>query len=323
MVYKTFVFFMICFLPPSFANDYLSRPPKKEIAYVVSDIEIPFWKIMSYGIKSQAKKLGYEVSVYSANNIKKNELQNMATALKNRVAGIVISPISSSTAVTLLKLASRAKIPVVISDIGADSGEYVSFITSDNALGAYEIGRVLTKKMKQLDWEDATVGIIAIPQKRSNGQARTAGFLKALQEAKIKSSGILQQVDFSYAETYAYAKKLIYDDPKLRAIWLQGSDKYQAALDAIKDSGKEGKVLLLCFDAEPEFLEMIPKGALVGSAMQQPFLMGEKALLMMHKHLNDEKVIKEIELPVLAISAQNIYSHLPLIKRNVLGLEEK
>jgi len=294
---------------------------KKQLAYLASDTSIPYWEIMSKGINAQAKQLGYEVSLYNANNILKNELKNTVEALRSKVDALIISPVSSSSAVTVLKLAQRAQIPVVISDIGADSDEYISYIAADNRQGAYALGQILAKKMHQLKWQDGSVGIIAIPQKRANGKARTAGFLEAMQEAEIQTSGLYQQVDFSYKETYNYAKKLIAEDPKLRALWLQGSDKYKGALDAISDADKEGEILLVCFDAEPEFLEMIPRGELVGAAMQQPFLMGEKAVELVDAHLHNKKVQKKVLIPILPISQENIQSSLPLIKRNVLGLQ--
>ena len=53
-----------------------------------------------------------------------------------------------------------------------------------------------------------------------------------------------------------YSKKLIDENKNLRAIWLQGSDKYKGALDAIKKANKQNEIALICFDAEPEFLEM-------------------------------------------------------------------
>ncbi|MEA3288896.1 MAG: substrate-binding domain-containing protein [Campylobacterota bacterium] len=301
-----------------FAND------DKKLAYLVSDIRIPFWNIMAKGIKEGAKEKGYEVQVYSAHNIKKTELQNTVKVIASKADGLIISPINSSTAVTILKLAKQASIPVVISDIGTQGGDYVSYISSNNKDGAYNIGQVLANKMKELGIDKTgTVGIIGIPQKRANGKARTTGFMDAMDKAGIKSAGLEQQVTFSYEETYSFSKKLIKNNPDLKALWLQGSDKYQGALDAIKDSGNEGEILLLCFDAEPEFMDMIPKGTLVGAAMQQPFLMGEKAVEMMDAHINGQKVEKNIQLEVLAVSTDNIKSKLPIIKRNVLGIIEE
>ena len=110
---------------------------KKKIAYIVSDIRIPFWQIMSKGIKNSADELGYDVTVYSSNNIKKTEIKNTLQAIKNQVDAIILSPINSSSAVTVLKFANSANIPVIISDIGTQRGEYLSYISSDNENGAY------------------------------------------------------------------------------------------------------------------------------------------------------------------------------------------
>lgn len=297
---------------------YLNAEEKKKLIYLNPDSSIPFWQIMTKGVKFSAKQLNYDIEVYSANNSSKKELQNLVSAIEKEPIGLVISPTDSSQCVTLLKLAKRANIPVVISDIGTNSGEYVSYISSNNKIGAYKIGQVLSKIMIERDLVDSSVGIISIPQKRLNGKLRTAGFLKALKEKGIKTADIRQQVDFSLEETYIYSKELIKNNPNMKALWLQGSDKYKGALKAIKESKKE--ILLLTFDAEPEFLDLIPKDIIIGAAMQQPFLMGEMAVKTLDKYLNKEKIEKSIQLPILAISKENIEKELPLIKRNVLGL---
>ncbi len=292
-----------------------------KLAYLVSDQRIPFWDIMARGIKSKAESLGYGLEVYSAENNKKHELENTVKALRNKVSGLIISPINSSTSVTILRLAKKAGMPVVISDIGTDAGEYLSFISSDNQTGAYQIGQILAKKMTDMNWHGGSVGIVAIPQERANGQARTVGFMRAMKEAGIKSAGIRQQVDFSYQETYNHSTALIKQNSDLRALWLQGSDRYQAALDAIANAHKKDDILLVCFDAEPAFLKLIPQGILVGAAMQQPYYMGEKAVESLHRHLQGKEVEKNQQLPILAISAKNINEKLPVIRRNVLGME--
>ncbi len=301
----------------------VSVKQEKSLVYIVSDLRIPFWAIMARGIKNRTEALGYELEVYSAQNSPKSELEFTAKAIRSGVAGIIISPTTSSACTTVLKLASAADIPVVISDIGTDGGEYVSYISSDNKTGAYEIGKVLADELRRRSWQEGRVGIISIPQKRSNGQLRTAGFMRAMEEAGIKGADIKQQEDFSYDETYRYAKELIETYPDLRALWLQGSDRYQGALDAIAHAGKKDQILLATFDAEPEFLELIPKGILVGSAMQQPYLMGQKSVEVMDDYLHRRRVAKDIQLPIVAVSTQNIAQKLPLIQRNVLGIESE
>lgn len=301
----------------------LNANSNKKIAYIVSDTTIPYWDIMSRGIKNSAKNLGYEVEIYNSFNDSKTELKNTIKAINENVSAIIISPNNSSSCSTILKLSKKANIPVIISDIGTDSGEYISYISSDNKKGAYDIGKILAEKISILRIPNPKVAIISIPQKRLNGQERTSGFIKAMEESAIKNTNLKQQVTFSKEETYNFTKELLNENSDLTAIWLQGSDKYQGALDAIYESGKKDKVLLLTFDAEPEFLELITNNTLVASAMQQPFLMGEKAVIFLDKYFNNKEIQKDYKLPVLAISKENIKDNLTLIKRNVFGIDDK
>lgn len=313
--------FKIMVLLLFFISNLYSNQQKK-LAYIVSDINIPFWQIISKGIKDKSNELGYEIHIYSSNNLKKNELENLASAISLKIDGLIISPINSSTASTLLEIANMNKIPTIVADIGSDSQNYLSFISSDNKKGAYELGKILSKYMKSLSWnKEGTVGIIAIPQKRLNGKDRTIGFIQALEEDNIKVSGMYQQVDFSYEETYNYSKKLIDENKNLRAIWLQGSDKYKGALDAIKKANKQNEIALICFDAEPEFLEMIQNGDLVASAMQQPYIIGQEAVVTLNNYFNNKEVKKEQKMEILSISKENIDDKLKIIKLNVLGIK--
>jgi ribose transport system substrate-binding protein len=316
---NTFFVSLLLFFIFTTLNLYAVDKETKRFAYIVSDLRIPYWSIMERGMLTQANALGVHLKTYSAQNDAKKELEFLIKAIKDKVDGIIISPTNSAASVMLLRLAKSANIPVVILDIGTDEGEYVSYVFSNNKEGGYESGKILVEEFQVRGWQNKRVGIIAIPQKRVNGQERTAGFMKALKEAQIRGAGIKQQVDFSYKETYEFSKELISQNPDLGAIWLQGSDRYKGALDAISEADKEGEVLLLCFDAEPEFIEMIRNKELLVVGMQQPFLMGQKAVFALYEYLNNKVVEKHIEIPMLSIHFKNIDKMLPLIKKNVLG----
>ena len=311
-----FIIFFTLFLTTTYANSGSNK-----IAYIVTSEKIPFWSIMSRGINNSAKKLGYEVKIYDSKNSIKHELELTVQAIKDGVSGIIISPNNSSSCVMVLKLAANANIPVVISDVGTDSGEYVSYISSNNKDGAYAIGIVLANKMKELKINNKRVGIVAIPQNRLNGQQRTNGFMKAMEEFNIKGADLKQIQEWDEKETYNFVKSMITRYTNLGAIWIQTSNMYQGAIDAIKDSGKKDEVLLISFDAEPAFIDLIQKNVLVGSAMQQPFLMGEESMNTMHKHLIGKTVPKDIQVPILSVSIKNIKKILPIIRRNVLGIK--
>jgi ribose transport system substrate-binding protein len=109
----------------------------KEIVYLTPGLDLPFWRYLSKGIEAAAKKGGYSYSALDSHNSADTQLKNAQDAIARGVAGIAISPTDSSTAPSVLALAARAHIPVVVADIGTNSGEYVSFVISDNKEGAH------------------------------------------------------------------------------------------------------------------------------------------------------------------------------------------
>ena len=71
---------------------------ERTLAYLVPDIRITFWDIMARGIQQKATELGYELSVHSADNLARRELEATVAAIDSGVDGIILSP----TANTLL-----------------------------------------------------------------------------------------------------------------------------------------------------------------------------------------------------------------------------
>src|SRR6185312_14555006 len=99
----------------------------KEIVYLTPGLDLPFWRYLSKGIEAEAKKAGYSYTALDSHNSAETQLKNAQDAIARSV----------------LALAARAKIPVVVADIGTNSGEYVSFIISDNYQGAHGVGEAL------------------------------------------------------------------------------------------------------------------------------------------------------------------------------------
>ena len=145
------------------------RRRSKELVYLTPGLDLPFWRYLSKGIESVAKKNGYSYQALDSHNSAQTQLQNAQDAIARGVAGIVISPTDSSTCPSVLELAAKAKIPVVIADIGTNSGDYVSFIISDNYKGAYGVGEALAAAIKKKGWDGAPSA-----SSRSRRPARTA-----------------------------------------------------------------------------------------------------------------------------------------------------
>ncbi len=246
-----------------------------------------------------------------------------AAATPPEPCGISLACSAISTAPSVLQLAKRANIPVVIADIGTNSGDYESFIISDNYRGAHDVGTALAAALKKKGWENGSVGIVAISQARKNGQARTKGFLDGLKEGGFtgKDAGMQQMQSYTADETFKFVQDMLTANPDMRGLFVQTDQPAIGALRAIKAARRNGEVLVAAFDGIPDFVELLKSGDLVVSGMQQPYLMGVRSGEAMIDALSGKKPEKEITVPILAVTSENIEKELPTVKETVFANE--
>ena len=299
-----------------------SAEEKGELVYMTPGLDVAFWRYLSEGVKSVAVKNGYGFTALDSTNDPQTQLQNAQDSIARGVVGIILSPTDSSTAPTVLALAKNADIPVVIADIGTDSGEFVSVIGSNNYEGAYGVGNALSVAMTEAGKADETVGIVSISQARLNGQARTKGFKDAMMEGGVTGDAGLQQMQaYTAEETFRFTQDMITANPNMGGMFVQTDGPTLGALRAIKAARREGDIMVAAFDGIPEFVPLLQSGELIASGMQQPYLMGVRSADAMVEHLNGNKPDKEITVPILIVTSRNIEELLPTIKETVFANE--
>ena len=67
----------------------------KDIVYLTPGLDLPFWRYLSEGVESVAKKEGYGFQAFDSHNDAQTQLKNAQDAIARGVAGIVISPTDS------------------------------------------------------------------------------------------------------------------------------------------------------------------------------------------------------------------------------------
>ena len=295
----------------------------KDIVYLTPGLDLPFWRYLSKGVEAAAKEKGYGFQALDSHNSAQTQLQNAQDSIARGVAGIVISPTDSSTAPSVLALAKKANIPVVIADIGTNSGDFASFISSDNYRGAHDVGTALAAALKKKGWEKGSVGIVAISQARKNGQARTKGFLDGLKEGGFegKEAGLQQMQSYTADETFKFTQDMLTANPGMRGLFIQTDQPAIGALRAIKAARKTDDLLVAAFDGIPDFVDLLKSGTLVVSGMQQPYLMGVRSGEAMMTAIGGGTPDKEITVPILAVTSENIEQELPTVKKTVFANE--
>lgn len=296
-----------------------ARAAGKQLAYLTPGLDLPFWRILAKGIDDAAKAAAGGSTAYDSHNNAQTQLQNAQDAIARKVDGILISPTDSSTCPAVLNLAKRAGIPVVIADIGTTSGEYASFIISDNYQGANGIGKVLAQKMTAKGGTKHEVGLVTISLARNNGKARTSGFMKAMDDAGIKQVALSQMQTYTADETLRFVQDMLTAHPDLGGLFIETDQPTLGALRAVAAAHKEKQVLVAAFDGIPEFVDLIKKGAIVGSGMQQPYLMGQRSAEALLQHLAGKTPEKQILVPIQVVTRENIAQLEPTIRKTVFG----
>ncbi|MEO8713908.1 MAG: substrate-binding domain-containing protein [Acetobacteraceae bacterium] len=291
----------------------------KQLVYLTPGLDLPFWRVLAKGIDDTAKAAGGASTAYDSHNSAQTQLQNAQDVIARKVDGIIISPTDSSTCPAVLNLAKRAGIPAVIADIGTTGGDYVSFIISDNFQGAYGIGQVLAKAMTAKGWNKNTVGLVTISLARNNGKARTNGFMKAMDEAGIKQAALSQMQTYTADETLKFTQDMLTAHPDMRGLFVETDQPTLGALRALNASRRENDMLVAAFDGIPDFVELIKQGKIVGSGMQQPYLMGERSAQAMLDHLSGKSPEKQILVPIEVVTRENIAQVEPTIRKTVFG----
>lgn len=292
-----------------------------EVVYLAPDLDMPYWRYMAKGVESEAKKGGHSFRAMSSNHSAAAQLQNAEEVIARGVAGIVLSPTDSSTAPSVLQRAEKAHIPVVVADVGTNSGECVCFVTTDNRDGAYQVGQALVEALKQKG--GGTVGVVSLSLARNNGKLRTEGFQQALAEGHIKEAGLVEMHNYTADETAAFTKDMLAANPGMRGMFVQEDAPTLGAVRAIRAAGRGGDFLLASFDGTPETLDCLRKGEILISGMQQPGLMGVRAAEALIAHLQGKKVDRQIFVPILLVTAQSLDEQLPTIRKHVFANEAR
>ncbi|MCV2362879.1 substrate-binding domain-containing protein [Paucibacter sp. DJ1R-11] len=296
-----------------------------QVVYLTPGLDLPFWRTLGQGVQQYVEARGHGFQVLDSRNSDALQLQNAQAALGKGVAGLVLSPTSSKSAVDVLDLASKARVPVVVADIGTNGGDYVSYVKSDNYKGAYGVGEALAQVMKERGWQGEPYAMCTIALDRKNGQDRTNGFRDAMRDAGFgKELALRQMKTYSTEETYGFVKDLLTQHPKLRGLFVEVDQPTLGALQAIRELKRSNDLLLGSFDGIPEFVDLLRRKALVAVGMQQPLLMGSQAAeALLASRSAASPPAKQILVPVLIATSQNIDQWLPVAKKTVFGSDVK
>ena len=144
-------------------------------------VQAPFYTAMLYGIVSEAKKLGYRVSILDAGGFGNVDQQvtQIGNLVVKRVSAILVDPADPNAVVGAIEPAHAAHIPV----LGA--GSRVPDAERSVSSSHCDIGKALAVGAKKLFPKGGTIAVLAGPPGATWSTLRLKCFKKAIIGSKI------------------------------------------------------------------------------------------------------------------------------------------
>ncbi|HEX4749120.1 MAG TPA: substrate-binding domain-containing protein [Bryobacteraceae bacterium] len=238
------------------------------------------------------------------------EMQIMETMVNRQVDAIALAPSDRSAFKVVVNRAAEAHIPVVIYDSGLDGGKFTSFVATDNyaggAMGADRMGRILTGQGK--------IVMIKTTPGGASTTAREDGFRNELHTKFPKIQILDERFGMAIiAQSLAVAENMLTAHPDLNGIFCSNESGTTGAAQAIKE--RNSRVKIVGFDSSPLLIQELSEGTIDSLVIQDPFRMGETAVIEAAKAARGEKLPKELFLAPRLITAVDLND--PAVKKQL------
>ena len=266
----------------------------------------PFLVTMANGAKKaigEWKGKGVEIDMILTNGGDTDTTKQVADLedlYAQGVDGLVLFPGDSIVVAEPVKnIFNKAGIPVVITDIGLQSGSWDTFIITDNYAGGQSAADLMAKHVPA----GAKVITFDHAPGNDNAQNRQRGF-----EDQAKKLGLDVQPEKFLKLSLEEGRRLMEDTlvaiPDIKGVYFFNQVVAQGAAAALAAANRTD-VMLVSFDLDPVSYGMVKDGKILGLVVQDPFKMGYEGINAMVTKLQGGKPVERMDIPTRILTKEN------------------
>jgi ribose transport system substrate-binding protein len=268
---------------------------KPYIPVISKGFQHQFWQAVKQGSEKAAKDFNVDITFEgpgSESEVDK-QIEMLQTALDKKPAAICFAALDSKAAIPLLEKAKAAKIPVIGFDSGVDSDIPASTAATDNIAAA---AAAADHMAALLGSAGGKVAIIAHDQTSRTGIDRVKGFTDQI-TAKYPNIKIVstQYGAGDPLKSTDIAKAVIAANPDLKGYFGANEGSMKGVMNGVKESGMEGKIVMIGYDAGKQLKDEIRAGTVAGAISQDPVGIGYKCVEAAVKAIKGETLPKVID----------------------------
>lgn len=279
---------------------------EKKLTLIQGVTNEPFYITMACGAKDAARAAGDSLSVTGPGQwdvSQQTSVVNSVTA--KRPDAVLIAPVDSQAMIAPLRQMKNAGVKIVQVDTNVtDMSVGASWISSDNAAG----GRLAAKSLAKLTGGHGTVLIVDVKAGTSTTDARNQGFRDELKNDPGITVLTTQYDNDDPAKAASVVTSTLAAHPDLAGIFATNLNSTSGAATGLRQAGKQGKVKLVGFDAEPKEIEDLKNGSVQAVVAQDPYRIGKLGVEQALKALSGKKTTATIKTGLVTITSTDVAS---------------
>jgi len=243
------------------------------------------------GAKKAAEALNADLHVEVPDGTGAGQTATLVTCSTEDIDGLAVSPLAPDDQTSLLsRLASQIK--VVTYDNDLPNSLRHAYVGANNVMG----GRLAADLVKKALPDGGKIAIFIGDNERQNARIRLQALINALGNVRESSADEPEQDPAQAAEVGKYsvvgtffdasdsekalanAEQVLKDHPDLEGMVALYGYNGPACLKALTGAGKLKDIPVIAFDEHDATLAGIEEGSVVGTVVQDPYLMGYKAI---------------------------------------------
>ncbi len=218
--------------------------------------------------------------------------------------GIAISPVNPTNQTEMINQAAKQAL-VLTQDSDAPQSDRACYVGTDNRAAGRQAGQMIREALPGGGKVMVFVGTLDA----QNARERYEGIQETLKGSNVQILGVRTD-NTDRVRAKANVLDALVKDPDIACLVGLWSYNGPAILNAVRETGRVGKVKIVCFDEEDETLAGVKEGAINATIVQQPYEFGYQAIRMMAQVLGGDKSVipanKQKIVPTLIIKQNNV-----------------
>ncbi|WP_232510251.1 sugar-binding protein [Paenibacillus crassostreae] len=261
----------------------------------------PYWEMVEKGAEKAAERYGIDIEFTGpVRNNMDEQINLLEKAIAARVDAIIVQGLNGERFTPVIDKAVQRGIPVVTIDTDAPASRRLAYVGTDNEAAGESLGRLVV----ETTGGSGKIGVIIGSELAENQLQRLQGLKNIVEQYEDLTIVDVRSSNISHMEAIQQAAEMMRMHPDINIMVGTSATDALGVLQATKSLERDFPTII-GFDNQEETLTAILRGEIKATVAQQPFLMGDTAVRLLHEHFQGKDLRSEYYTEVMVLDKHN------------------